>query len=271
MYGHLGVLYYLIERGKYHEAESVLLKINEQLTENEFGVFWYDSPTQNMSSKKNINLSLAHGSASVIVVLSRMVSYGLSDYRPKESWLKDIILKIISFIKNRQQKSESVYYPGCCTVNEKGDLLNSYSRLSWCYGDMGIGLSFWQAGNAIGDELLKKKAIEIYKQTLPRRLPNENEIVDACICHGTAGVAHMYNRMYYNTGLTVFRKAAEEWISETLKMAKYKDGFCGYKTWNGHQWHNDLSLLSGISGVRLCLLAHISKSNSNWDRCFLMS
>jgi len=81
---------------------------------------------------------------------------------------------------------------------------------------------------------------------------------DAGICHGAAGVAHIFNRMYQATGDEVLGDAARGWIERLLAMADPMDG--GVR---------DASVLMGTTGVGLVLLAATTEVEPAWDRAIL--
>lgn len=100
----------------------------------------------------------------------------------------------------------------------------------------------------------------------------KNGIVDAGICHGTAGIAHIFNRFFFETKMPIFKDTANYWIKETLKMATHDDGLAGYKSfYSEKEWVKEYGLLEGVAGIGLALLSHISDEEPTWDRCLLLS
>jgi lantibiotic modifying enzyme len=147
------------------------------------------------------------------------------------------------------------------------------SRLAWCYGDLGIAMSLWQAGIALQNEAWKNKALEILLFAAEKRRDlQQNWVKDAGLCHGTAGIAHIFYRMWWNTHIPEFKNAANYWMNETLKMATFTDGLAGFKTWHGKEgWVNSCGLLEGISGIGLALLTYYYEIEPTWDECLLLS
>lgn len=122
------------------------------------------------------------------------------------------------------------------------------------------------------DSELRGEAVAVFEYAAKRIDLQDNFVFDSCFCHGTAGIAQIYRRMFFETGNPNFEKAAEYWTIETLKMAKFPDGIAGYKFLNKTEMENDFSLLNGVTGVGLMLLASIApQSYSNWDSIFLLS
>jgi lantibiotic modifying enzyme len=114
----------------------------------------------------------------------------------------------------------------------------------------------------------------ILSHSATRRGLQENSVLDAGVCHGTAGIASIFNRLYLKTAREEFKEAAVYWCQETLSMAKFEDGFAGYKTWRTEKyggWQTSTSLLEGVSGIGLCLLSFVTSDDPAWDECFLLS
>jgi lantibiotic modifying enzyme len=233
---------------------------------DEFGIRWISEITGKDGAKQIYDISLSHGSAAIVAFLSNCVKSKYNYPNLTETMLSGSI----RYILHQKQENNAALFPGFCSINEKPNT-NNFSRLSWCYGDMGIGLAIWQAGEALKDEKLKQEAIEIYLNSTKRRTPEETGDVNVGICHGSAGLAHMYNRMYWNTKMPEFKKAANYWIEETLKLTKFGDSYVEFKSGVEDEWDNDFGFLGGISGIGLALLSHISNEEPTWDKALLMS
>ena len=98
---------------------------------------------------------------------------------------------------------------------------------------------------------------------------------DAGLCHGAAGLAHMYNRLFHATGEESFREAARRWIARTLDMAEWSAGGATYRFWlpaDGVVTASEhAGLLNGTAGVALALLAATTPIEPMWDRMLLLS
>ena len=206
------------------------------------------------------NISLSHGMSGTCVYLAKAYYHGIHKQK-----IKDILSKSIQFLLEQEIKTPQLsLFPTFCT--SYGDQV---SRLGWCYGDIGVALAIWHYAIVVGDKSLRKKAIEIFLFSSNRRDLKANAIIDGSICHGTAGLALIFRRMYLYTNIEEFKECSEYWLEQTLLIAKYKDGIIGYK-FN----MNDLSidLLNGISGIGLVLLSFLSDDRSqSWDECLLLS
>src|SRR6185312_2278917 len=133
-------------------------------------------------------------------------------------------------------------------------------------------MALLQAGLVTGSGLWQEQATEIALHTADRRQPLAGA-VDAGFCHGTAGIAHTFNRLFRHTGNRNFREIALYWYKETMDMFEKQDKFEffieGKK--GRSKFHKEDGILVGSAGVGLCLLSAMSSSEPKWDRCFLLS
>src|SRR5205823_3263538 len=89
------------------------------------------------------------------------------------------------------------------------------SRSAWCYGDPGIASSLLAAGRATARTDWEDIAMEVALAAADRPVDRAG-VVDASLCHGSVGLAHLFNRFYQATGHPRFLAAAREWLRRTL-------------------------------------------------------
>ena len=219
------------------------------------------------TEKKGYNISMSHGIASIIAMLSKIYKRGINKEKTKHllegamNYLLQQKLpegKFVSVFPNLALESMENLYP---------------SRLAWCYGDLGISVAIWHASQALGRKDWEEEAKNILLHSAKRRDLKENGVVDAGLCHGTAGIAHIFNRMYGYTGMEELKEASDYWFEQTLKMARFEDGLAGFKAWQGTErgWVNEPGLLEGIAGIGLAMISAVSDIEPAWDECLLLS
>jgi hypothetical protein len=127
-------------------------------------------------------------------------------------------------------------------------------------------------GQWTNDASLEREAIEIGLQAAQRPF-DRCGVVDAPLCHGAAGLAHLYNRMYQATGDRRFLEGSLSWFDRTLEMKRDGEGVAGYSSWRPDEggWSVDRSLLSGATGMALALVAASTAVDPSWDRLLLAS
>jgi len=211
---------------------------------------------------------MSHGIASIISILSKIYAHNLNKLKSGK-----MLIEAVNYLLFYQQdiKEYSSCFPNI--VSLKNHKKNN-SRLAWCYGDLGIGIALLNTANNINDNTLREEAIGILLHSARRKDLKENNVLDAGVCHGTAGIAHIFNRAYRYTQIEEFKVASEYWFGQTLKMAKFEDGLAGFKTWRTPEyggWQNEYGLLQGIAGIGLSMISAISDIEPKWDECLLLS
>jgi hypothetical protein len=222
--------------------------------------------------EQGYNLGIAHGIPGILLFLRKLHLANI-----KKDAVSDIIIKASNFLLSQKHslKTHKSFFYNVCT-----DSFGRNSRLGWCYGDMSVGYSLFMTSSLDGIERedVKENAYDILANTTERRNLSDIGIVDAGLCHGTSGIAHIYNRLYHKTSEIKFRDAALYWYKETIKMAKYDNEYAGYKLpyylaeseKELREIHN-LSFLTGIAGTGLSLLSAIYPIEPSWDMCLLLS
>lgn len=280
LHGGIGYGYYFLKRYQHTKSNDLKQRYSDYLsasvtylsnfaeTDGET-VKW--TSADKVSGEKRYNLGLSHGIPSIVNYLSRL--YVFEDFKSKtEKMLRGAIHYMLS-IQSHNLNDFSLF-PNWVKKG-KNQNTREKSRLAWCYGDLGIGVSLWKASKALDDPVLGDTALTILKHAAGRTSPEHSLVIDAGICHGSYGNAQIFNRMFKETGIPEFKKAALFWISDGLKKATYKDGYAGYKRWNGIKktWTPELSVLEGISGIGLAIISYLSQNKDmlNWDECLMIS
>ncbi|NHN25052.1 lanthionine synthetase C family protein [Flavobacterium jejuense] len=233
------------ERGSYYNNWLSVFEVNKRVADN-----------------TDINLSLSHGLPSVVIILSQI--------NIPES--KEIVGNILKLIKSYESTSHTLsLYPSVIKV---GHEIEYKSRLAWCYGDIGVAFAFWQAGKLFNNEEWKNEAIQIMLHASKRRDLKDNLVVDAAFCHGTSGLAHIFNRFYKETGIQDFDEARWYWLEQTFVKLEDENNLENFKSFHGIKgWTLDYSLLDGIAGIGLAMLGFLTEDieDLNWDKCLLLS
>ncbi|NOQ26720.1 MAG: hypothetical protein GQ564_15275 [Bacteroidales bacterium] len=270
LHGALGIGLYFLKRQTNKSSLKYLLDLVNELDKiaikDDSGVRWLSELDRNKNTK-GFNLSLSHGMSSIIAFLSKLYSAGIAEEKVIKllnGAVKYLLSQQLNILKHKSN------FPNWVCSEEPA----THSRLAWCYGDLGIGMALWQAGNNTKNELWKEKAIEILLHSTKRRDLKENSVVDAGLCHGAAGIAHIYNRMYRLTKINAFKESAEYWFNQTLEMAIHKDSISGFKAYRIEKHggsYEDFGFLEGIAGIGLTLISAVSDIEPKWDECLLLS
>jgi lantibiotic modifying enzyme len=209
------------------------------------------------------NSSLSHGISGMLVTLSKV--YKLNWHRQKVEGVCENLLSLLNSFKLINEDS--------CFTNILPNT-NKTTRLAWCVGDIGIALAYWHIGSNLMNESYKLEAIQLLKKCATRSDLKNNLVYDAGFCHGTSGIAHIFNKFYFFTKDNTFSNISQYWLNQTIDKSIYKDGLAGFKAWQADLgWQNESGLLEGISGIGLVLLSFLTDETNElcWDRCFLVS
>jgi lantibiotic modifying enzyme len=272
LHGALGCGLYFLNRLGSGGAEDYLSELVPELeqvgTMDNYGRLAWESVVDIKKGTRGFNLSMSHGIASVIAFLGRIHQTGIE--RKAVSRMLESAIRYLLDQKLKHGDYISVFPPYVIPGEPPSD-----SRLAWCYGDLGIGAALYQAGVLTENSEWEEQALEILRHSAARRELEKNSVFDASLCHGAAGVAHIFNRMFQYSGVLEFKEASQYWLKQTMDFASFDDGIAGFKTWHGREadgnWVNDLHMLSGAAGVGLVLISAVSNIEPGWDQCLLLS
>ncbi|MEM7355184.1 MAG: lanthionine synthetase C family protein, partial [Acidobacteriota bacterium] len=238
------------------------------------GIRWHtppeDLPTwqRELAPEGYYNLGAAHGIPALITLLARCCQAGIR--RPE---LQPIVDRAGTWVLAQRQPQG---FPSWVTPDAKRQ---EAQRLAWCYGDPGVAGTVLAASLAIGQATWQEQALAIARHAAARDLEHAG-LQDAGVCHGTAGLAHIFNRFYQATGCQTVGHAARTWLAETLERRRPGQGLGGYQAWSlppgqsgteALTWIDQPGLLTGSAGIGLCLLAAVTPQEPAWDAALGLS
>jgi hypothetical protein len=274
--GLAGVATYAIERLPRDSARELLGLVVDQLGADAecvpSGIAWHTKPEllperqRRMAPLGYYNLGVAHGIPAIAVVLAHAASQGVRDARALE--LLDGTIRWIA--AQQAAAGEGARFPAWIPVGGRSE---SGVREAWCYGGLGLSVALLQAARLTKNERWEAMALD-FARLEATRSKDRSGVIDVSLCHGAAGNAHLYARLYASTGEEPFLAAAHKWLSHTLDEYKPSIGIGGFLFWKAasmaapseQTWLRDDSFLSGSAGVGLALLAASSANEPKWDR-----
>jgi hypothetical protein len=216
------------------------------------------------------SLTAAHGMTGVLPVLAHAAAAGIAADKARE-----LLAGAVSWIASHELPADHpVAFP---EVVADGTPVLVDGRLSWCRGDLGVAAVLMGVARTLDDGDLAAYAGRLAQRVLRRRGPAAN-IEGLELCHGTAGAAHLANRLFQATGDEELGAAARHWVGETLAMRRRElVDTAGFWAWqrrflpDGPFVHQpDRSLIVGAAGIGLALLAAVSDVEPSWDRILLL-
>lgn len=268
-HGAIGIGFYFIYRSRKTEKakkylEGLVFQLEKMAVEETDGTLKWEffQFEKGILIKDEYNLGLAHGIPSI---LSFLVKVNQEDILSEKTL--SMVDKTMRYILKTQVPTSENYSTFPYLVRGEMDL-KIPTRLAWCYGDLGVCCSLWNAAKVLQNESLKEKVIKVMLNASKKRGVEQALIEDAGLCHGAAGAAHIFQRFYDWTNVPEFKEAADYWYNVILEMATFEDGYAGFKTHHGEEYGGSrpsANFLDGISGIGLALLYKISGIDPSWE------
>lgn len=261
LHGAAGVIYYFTQRKKRSSyLDTLVEKICNKEIKCEKGV-WFRNVIGSFERNEDIaNFSLSHGLSGILTILLSSIPFVSKKIL---QLVTTTVEKGISFILSYEIKPEPSIGRFSCFPPSVHVLRNEFVpnvRLAWCYGDLGICLLLYRAGSILGKAKLIASAKAIAKTTAKRKDLRETDVVDPFFCHGSAGLASFYNRLFLEKEEQQYLISSDFWIKKTLDLLNKND----FPADNIH------GLLEGLAGINLTLISHEKKEAAYWSKVFFL-
>jgi hypothetical protein len=234
------------------------------------GLTWHTPPAllpkwqRDLAPTGYINLGLAHGIPGIVAILARYLTAGIEVER-----VRTLLDGAVAYLISVAEPTPGSRYPAW--LLERRPETAALSRVAWCYGDLGVAVALLSAATATGRADWRAEALGLAHGMAARPFESSH-VVDAGLCHGAAGVAHLFNRLSQATGDAELARAADTWFARTIAMRRPEPiaGFPRCLPVEGTMtWEPSADLLTGACGVALALHAAISPVEPGWDRLLL--
>jgi lantibiotic biosynthesis protein len=238
---------------------SILAELDGRARRDDDGVYWWTpaavlaGPRRQLYPAGGVDMGVAHGMAGVLPLLARACRLGVA-----EATVRPLLDGAIRWLMAHLVDSPS----GATTPSFLADGTEpGPARSAWCYGDPGVAMALLLAARDLGEPAWQLTGTTLALRAA-RRPPGDTGVSDAGICHGTAGLAHLFARMYQLTGEQELADAAVAWAERTLAMCAAGPAA---PAWSGP------GLLEGAAGIALVLLAGCVPAEPVWDQALLTS
>ncbi len=253
--------------------EKVVARLLEQAED-----LWLTPPERLNSSQRDcfpsgcIDLGPAHGMPGPLGFLGRARSH-LGDQA--EGVTEKVEAAMHWLLHQRNAPVEPFAYPPMLPPPPVITARDSHPcRIGWCYGDLGLGYSLLSLADDWGRMDWRETALEVLRLAARRPLEGAG-MHDACLCHGSAGNAHLFHRLWRATEEPLFAEASLAYFRWTLDFQQPVCGVGGFPkriapAGDGSPgWAPVPGLLVGAAGVALALMSAVSDSDTWWDGFFL--
>ncbi len=275
--GLVGVGVYALERLPRADGKEILELIVGRLAEScrsdENGISWWSSPewlgpfVSAQYPEGHYNLGVAHGIPGIIGFLGRVCGAGVA-LRDARHLLDGAVAWLLNHRLPEGAGSRLPYFVG-------GGIEPAPARAAWCYGDPGAAAALLCAARSVGEPAWEREAVAM-ALCAARRPSEHSEVVDSGLCHGAAGLGHIFNRLHQATGDSRFADQASYWLKRALELRRPGEGIAGFLALEPGEdgrleWRSAPGFLTGVTGVALALLAASSSIEPDWDRALLAS
>lgn len=256
-------------------ARGILEQLERLARPMPTGVAWYTPPAllpawqREIAPDGYINLGLAHGIPGVVAILARYIAAGVEVERARS-----LLEGAVTYLRSAAAPNAGNRYPAWLTTQhdeQPQDQREPTARVAWCYGDLGVAVAVMSAAIATGRDDWRSFAFALAHGMAARSFES-SQVIDTGLCHGAAGVAHLFNRLFQATGDADLAQAADTWYARTLAMRRTDEiaGFPRGRLINRTRiWDAGADLLTGVSGIGLALHAAISPVEPAWDQLML--
>jgi hypothetical protein len=215
------------------------------------------------------NLGVAHGIPGILQFLCQVWASGIVERERSYEVLDGAVSWLIA--QQRPSGCLSRFSSWISPGQESTD-----SRMTWCYGDLGILSVLLQVADCTDRRDWRDFTDRLLNHCLA--WPTDRSgIVDAPLCHGAAGVAHIFNRIYQTKGDRRCLDAALVWYQRTMAFRQAGSGVGGFLSLARPDplappvWEASPAFLDGAVGVALAFLAAVTPVEPSWDRMLLVS
>jgi lantibiotic modifying enzyme len=216
------------------------------------------------------NLGLAHGVPGVIALLAELSVLEVTATRARQ-----LLESTVRWLLSQKLPGDA---GSCFPCRTWPAVTPVASRLGWCHGDLGIATSLMLAARRAGVKAWEQEARRVARDAALRSATTAG-VTEPSLCHGAAGVGHMFNRLYRATREPLFAHAARAWLQRAMDMRRAGEGVAGYLSPEPvaigdprePRWLPDPGFLNGAAGIGLALLSGIRPTTLDWDRILLLA
>jgi hypothetical protein len=246
-----------------HTLTRVVRLLDDLAVSTPEGVMWLTPAgrvpprLQKEWSSGYFNLGAAHGSPAPLTVLAHCAARGIEAARATP-----LAERAAQALVAHVTESDSAVTT--CTW-KSGEHVEGPARHAWCYGVPGMAVALGAFG------LLSQR--RDYVDTARRWAEKASDDVersgvrDPSLCHGSAGLAHVYARLGFSLSSRRLLESAATWHRRSLEARRPAEGIGGFFCLNGEPlaWTSEPGFLTGVTGIGLVLASAVSREPPRWD------
>lgn len=250
LHGSMGIATYFLKREKPDQVKKVINFLYRECEEENNEVKW--SRFEELFNEDIYDLGFAHGIAGILYFLSKCEAQNIEREKCEQ-----MISGGFNFYFNNQQNHDEIgsFYGNHIPKKDYQDKKNpNFSRIAWCYGDLGILYTLYMISKNSGHTIHLKKIESMLLETTKRRNFQQTRIEAAGLCHGTSGAGVIYQSLYEETKHEIFKEESAYWLDmSVLFIQQHKKHFPEQK--NSTSKLDSKELLEGLAGIGIALLS----------------
>ena len=272
MHGLLSIGKYLLMRPNEYADKSlkrILDVLYSDRQQSEYGTYW-ESDTKGPDSEPHVNFGYAHGIPAILIFLGQLSARGINPRLAGQ-----LLQRTQSYINHYREPDAATHFPNFV----QDTLVKKNHKIAYCYGDLGVscGLLLLNklTGNKEAEAWSRSAGLNIAHRALEK---DPNSFQDIGLCHGTAGNAHMFLKLYRKFRYKSMYEAAMKQFEDLVALQREEGGIKGFFSVDYN--HNterysdvvDFSLINGTTGVGLSILSYLNYDRrNNWDSVLALS
>ncbi|WP_212004497.1 lanthionine synthetase LanC family protein [Chitinophaga sp. HK235] len=254
LFGYLGIgIYFLRRKVRRGNVCRIINHLREKA--ERIGNEWLWRRYSANDSTAIYDMGLAHGNAGILYFLGKCYQAGI-----KKKECRQMARGIIRFYLNKADGAETLNgacFPHSIPCAEYGKTpQKSFSRLAWCYGDLGVLYTLYTVTEWLDlNGSLKQHLLSMLIQSSKRLTYDQTGINEISVCHGTSGAGLLFLLPYDCTGEVAFKIAASHWLRESvLLLEQKKERLFKKRIESNDEFSGHYDLLNGLSGCAVLLL-----------------
>lgn len=239
--GAIGNLWYLFRMGEYDSLFILIDVLNEKSEKDDY-LFYTDSEDPYVNA---MNFGFAHGYLGFVNLLLSITDK-LGNSKNIDALIEKLFAKILEYVDYNYKVEDINIYKPYKIYLDKGFLkVHQNNRLAWCNSDLTFSYILLKAGQILKNDFYNELGKKIGLETVKRKSMNVTGVENDHFCHGSSGVAFLYEKLYQITNEDLFNNASGYWKDRTKSylLANKENEF----------QERDMSLLYGRIGSLMVL------------------
>ncbi|MFF4283370.1 lanthionine synthetase C family protein [Streptomyces kronopolitis] len=210
-----------------------------------------------------LDVGMAHGAAGVLTALAAAWRAG---YRCRRQ-LDAMYRLTLWILEVRALFNRGGTWPAFVPVTETGAQGAGLGgeQIGWCYGSTGLASALLSTAEATNDNSLRQVALDTFDISLRR---STDSVDSQSLCHGLAGLI-VGCRQFADAGSAAAKQALPMLADRLLERIDANPPFTCHDPREPQGTTDELTLLNGVPGMALALLAAADSTRPDWFSALL--